>query len=262
MILYGKPVAEKIYKEIKLNIATKSPKPILAVVLVGENASSLAYVKLKEKRAKDLGIGFELYHFPNIVNQEALEKLIDDLNCNKYVTGILVQLPLPKKIDEKKILSKIKQKKDVDGLTGKKPTVTALAIMEILKYYHIDLANKNIVIVGHGKLVGAPLEKLLKEKKYKVTVCDKSTSDIKDKILTADIIITATGVPGLITADMVKKSAVIIDAGMAEIDGKIQGDVDAKVYEKVSAYTPSPGGVGPVTVACLMKNLTKSNNLN
>lgn len=257
MILYGKPVAEKIYEDVRNSIAKNKLKPMLAVILVGENPSSLAYVKLKEKRAKELGIGFELYHFPEIVTQEVVEKLIDDLNCNKYVTGILVQLPLSEKIDEKKILGKIAPEKDVDGLTGEKETVTALAILEILKFYKIDLEDKNIVIVGHGKLVGAPLEKLLKEKKYDITVCDKSTPDIKDKLQNADIIVTATGVPGLIKADMVKKEAVIIDAGTTEVDGKLQGDVEPAVYNIVSAYTPSPGGVGPVTVACLMKNLVE-----
>ena len=258
MILDGNIVAEKIYTELKRQIAGFKVKPVLAVLLAGEDPSSIAYTQMKEKKAKELKIGFRLYQIPEIGRQDELEKLIFDLNKNEYVGGIMIQLPLPEKFDTDKLLAQIDPKKDIDGLTGEKPTATACAIMEILNHYKIGFKGKKIVLVGRGRLVGRPLSKILSEMNLDLTVCDNKTLSLKKEVLKADIIITAVGSPGLIRESMVKKGAVIIDAGTAEAGGKIVGDVSSEAYSKASAYTPSKGGVGPVTVACLMKNLVEA----
>jgi methylenetetrahydrofolate dehydrogenase (NADP+)/methenyltetrahydrofolate cyclohydrolase len=253
MILEGKPLAEKIYQELK----AQNRHPGLAVVLVGEDPASISYAKVKEKAAENLGAIFKLYHLPNFSTQEVVEKLISDLNQNKHIQGIVVQLPLPEDFDVDAVLSKISSEKDIDGFSGKFPAPTAQAILEILKFYKIDIARKKIVIVGHGRLVGRPLSEMLRKKGITPIICT-SSSKISSATIDADIIVSATGEPGLIKPEMVSEKAVIIDAGTAESRGKIRGDVDASVYEKVSAYTPTPGGVGPVTVACLMKNLVEA----
>lgn len=262
MILYGKPVVEKIYENLKQKIEGLERKPFLAIILVGENPASVSYVKIKEKIADKLSIGFKMYHFPKIVSQENVEELITKLNQNKFVTGIVVQLPLPEKIDAEKIIGLVDREKDVDGLSsqemGRFSAPTAKAILDILDFYQIDISSKKTVILGRGKLVGAPLEKMLKEKNIDVIVCDSQTPNLKEKTLQANILISATGVPGLVKSDMVKSDAVIIDAGTAEADGKMVGDVDSSVYEKVGSYTPTPGGVGPVTVAELFSNLLEA----
>ena len=261
MILSGKPAAAKIYqklqKDIKVFIGGKR-KPEIASIILGQDPASLVYTQIKEKQAQKLGINFHVYHLPGAASQSQLEELILDLNKNKYITGIIVQLPLPKNFDQEKILKTIAPAKDIDGFYGKIPAPTAAAILEILKFYHISLQNKNIVIVGHGRLVGKPLTKLLIMQGLKPIICDSATYNLKEKTLQAKIIISAAGSPGLIKPEMVSKKAVIIDAGTAEANGKLIGDVDPRVYDKISAYTPSPGGVGPVTVACLMRNVIHS----
>ncbi len=266
MILDGKKVSEKIYEELKKEIGglkAKGIRPFLAVILVGEAPASLLYVKKKEEKAETLGIGFKLYHFPAIVLEPDVLELIADLNCDPNIHGIIVQLPLPKNIDTNKILKSIDSQKDIERVSP-----AAQAILEILRFYNfikisarshnIDLKNKKIIIVGRGKLVGQPLEKILNEQHLNIEICDSETTDLKSKTLSADIIISGVGEPGLITLDMVSKKAIVIDAGTAESSGKLTGDVDPGVYQKVSAYSPVPGGVGPVTVACLYKNLIEA----
>lgn len=258
MILFGKPVAEKIYTEIKKEMYEKKLKPFLAVILVGENSASISYINAKERVAKELSIGFRLYHFPEIAREEEVLKLINDLNRNDYISGIVVQLPLPEKMSIANIINKISPEKDVDGFLGKYPTPAASAILEILNYYKIELENKNIVIIGRGRLVGAPLEKLLIEKNIKTKICDKKTSNLGEVTRSADIIISATGASDLITSEMVNSDTIVIDAGIAESSGKICGDLAKNARNKVASYSPVPGGVGPVTVACLMKNLVQA----
>lgn len=252
MIFYGKPVAEKIYKSFKIE-----SHPTMAVILVGEDLASLAYARAKEKKAENLGVGFKLFHLSGITNERKILELIDDLNKNKYINGIVAQLPLPEGIDTEKILKAISPEKDIDGFSGKFPSPTAQAILEILKFYNIDIKAKKVVIVGYGRLVGRPLAEMLKKEGFQPIICT-SNSDIASETIDADIIISATGIPGLIKSDMVRKDAIVIDAGTAESQGKIVGDVDIEIYDKVSAYTPTPGGVGPVTVACLMRNLVEA----
>jgi len=261
MILYGKPVAESIYKTLANqieNFKKQGITPSLAVILVGNDPASLVYIKVKEKVAHELGVIFKLYHFPETVSENDLEILIRDLNQNKYIHGILIQLPLPQGFSDDKIIKTILPDKDIDGFLLEHPATTAAAILEILNYYNVELNGKNIVLVGYGQLVGKPLEKLLMKKGIKPLVCDSNTKNIEKRTLEADILISAVGIPGLIKQDMVKSNAIIIDAGTAESSGKMIGDVSPEVYEKVDTYTPNPGGVGPVTVAQLMKNLVEA----
>lgn len=256
MILEGYPVAQKIYQELARKIGRS--KPCLAIILIGENKVSESYIQEKKEVVQKLGLSFKLYHLPAIVPEKNVRGLIADLNQNKFVTGIVVQLPLPQDFDTAKILKLINPQKDIDGFSGKYPAPTAAAILEFLKYYKIEIQNKNIVIVGHGRLVGKPLEEILLKRGLKPIICDSKTQDIEEKTLNADIIISATGIAGIIKAEMVSKKAIVIDAGTSETAGRIVGDVDSEVYKKVSSYSPVPGGVGPVTVAMLMKNLVEA----
>jgi len=258
MILEGSAVTEKIYQDIR----AKKVSATLAVVLVGEDPVSLSYVKAKEKKAIELGFEFKLYQLPAISTEVGVKELICDLNQNEYIDGIVIQLPLPEDFNTDEILKEIKPEKDIDGFSGKYPYPTAQAIIEILKYYDIDLKNKNIVIVGRGRLVGKPLEEMMKKNGIEPIVCDRKTENLADTISKADILISATGVPGLIKPEMVSERAIVIDAGSSETGGNILGDVDKRVYEKVKSYSPVPGGVGPVTVACLMRNLVEAHNKN
>lgn len=264
MILYGKVVAEKIYQNLikKLEaLKQKNIQPSLAVILVGEEPASLTYVKVKEKIAERLNIGFRLFHLSGIVREDNVKKLIEELNQNKYVSGIIVQLPLPECFEVEKILKLIAPQKDIDGFYGNFPPPTAQAILEILKYYNISLKEKKIVIIGQGRLVGQPLKRLLLKQGLKPVICDSKTNDLSAKTKSADIIVTATGVPALIKSTMVNVKTTIIDAGASEAKGKIVGDVDREVYKKVQSYTPVPGGVGPVTVAILMRNIVAAAKL-
>lgn len=260
MILLGKPVAEKIYLELSREIKElqqKNLSPTLAAILVGEDPASLSYVKAKEKRAEKLGINFKLYHLAGMVQETRILELIEELNRNLFIHAIVIQLPLTEGFDTDKILKVINPQKDIDGFSGQYPAPTAQAIMEIFNFYEIDLKSKKIVIVGFGRLVGKPLSDLLKKQGLQPIICT-SSSEIASETLDANIIISATGTPGLIKPEMVSEKAVVIDAGTAESQGKIHGDVDGAVFAKVTAYTPTPGGVGPVTVACLFRNLIES----
>ena len=214
MILYGKPIAEKIYRKIEKEIKGFNKKPLLAIILAGNDPASLAYVHLKEIIANKLGVSFKIYHFVENVTQKKLEKLITDLNIDDLVSGIVVQLPLPGGINTEKIIGLVDRNKDIDGFLGGFPAPTAQAIWDIIDYYQIDISDKKIVIVGHGRLVGQPLEQILKDKNIAVTICDSKTKNLKDKTLQADIMISATGVAGLITSEMVKPDTIVIPFGI------------------------------------------------
>ena len=248
-ILIGKPVAQKIYESLKIE-----GHSTMAAILVGEDPASLLYVKVKEKRAQKLGIGFKLFHFSGIANENKILELIKELGENKSINGIIIQLPLPEEIDTDKILRAIPEKKDIDGFSGRFTPPTVQAIIEILNYYHIEINNQKIVIVGFGRLVGQPISKLLKSRRITPIICSSTTRDLAEETIDADILISATGESNLIKPNIVSEKTVVIDAGTAESRGEIAGDVHPKVYEKVAAYTPVPGGVGPVTVAMLLRN--------
>ena len=275
VILDGKSLSQKIREEIRKEVESFTSKgfrpPSLAVVLVGDDPASKVYVNNKRKACEKVGIKSLFYHLPENTEEERLLGLIYELNTNEEVDGILVQLPLPKHIDQTKVILSINPEKDVDGfhpenmgkLVGQIEDgfipCTPLGIDILLKHYGIEVQGKDVVIVGAGFIVGRPLSLLMLWRNATVTVCHIYTKDLKKHTLQADILISATGVPHLIKEDMVKEGAVVVDVGISKVNGKIVGDVDfEKVKEKASAITPVPGGVGPMTVTALLLNTLKA----
>lgn len=262
-IINGRKLAslrqEKLIEKIKkLN---KTPK--IVSILVGSDAPSVLYTKIKQQKAEDVGIEFQPVHF--IITHQVWDNVcakIKELNNDDDVDGIMVQLPLPKEFlqgrDEKELLSLIAPEKDVDGLTknSKYLSATARAVMSIIEEENIDVLGKNVVVVGASDLVGKPVAEELRKKGVIVEICNTKTEDLKASTQKADILISATGVPRLITGDMVKDGVIVIDVGAEKVDGKLVGDVDFEsVYSKASRITPVPGGVGPMTVISLMENV-------
>lgn len=273
-LLDGKKVKEEVLENIKEELNELNKKLGLVVVQVGDDPASSVYVKQKEKMALSLGCNFNHIKLADDISEESLLSIIDELNNNEEVDGILVQLPIPKHLNVDKIINCINPNKDVDGLNnhnvyrldnnidGLVPC-TALGVMEILKYYDIEINNKNVVVVGRSALVGKPVSKLLANEGGHVTVCHSKTGDISIYTKEADILVVAVGKKDLITKDMVKEGAVVVDVGINRVDGKLYGDVDFEhVSQKTSYITPVPGGVGPMTIAMLGKNLLKAYNLN
>ena len=255
-ILDGKKLSEKILKNLKKEIQKKRLKLKLAVVLAGEDEASKLYIKKKREVAKKIGVDFELLEFSEKIKQADLEKKMRELGERKDVSGIVVQLPLPKGLDTERILRMIPKKKDVEGFVSDIDSPVALAIEEFLKEYKLSLKNKKILIVGKGRLVGRSASNWLKRKKIKFEIIDKSVCNLSFFTRKADIIISGTGTPKLIKKDMVKKGVVIMDVGTCRKKGKTAGDVDFEnVCQKAKCITPCVGGMGPVTVACLFKSL-------
>ena len=264
----GTALAAKIKAQAKEEAARLPRRPGLAVILVGENPASRVYVTSKRKDCEECGFYSEEYTLLASTTQEELLELIDVLNRREDIDGILVQLPLPDGLDEKKILLAIDPAKDVDcfhpynvgQLTIGQPVFqpcTPGGVMEMLREYGIDPAGKRCVVLGRSNIVGKPMALLLLRDNGTVTVCHSRTPDLKEQCLRADILVSAVGKVGLVTADMVKEGAVVIDVAMnRNADGKLCGDVDyATVSEKASYITPVPGGVGPMTRAILMRNV-------
>jgi methylenetetrahydrofolate dehydrogenase (NADP+)/methenyltetrahydrofolate cyclohydrolase len=271
-ILDGKSLAKKIKHSIKEEIKHLDRKPKLVVVLVGDDPASLVYVKNKVQACADVGFSSQLDMFEKDVEEDVLLNHIKRLNEQEDVDGILVQLPLPSHISMHKVIDAIDPSKDVDGFhpnnMGKlfsgdleKAFIpcTPLGIKLLLEEYSIDIKGKNVCIVGAGFIVGKPLSMLMLSQDATVSICHKYTKDILDYTKTADILISATGVPFLIKDYMVKEGAVVIDVGISKVNGKIVGDVDFEsVSQKASFITPVPGGVGPMTVATLLLNTLKA----
>jgi methylenetetrahydrofolate dehydrogenase (NADP+)/methenyltetrahydrofolate cyclohydrolase len=261
-LLKGKKIADAILKNIKAEIKKSSLQPSLAVVLVGNDQASELYVSLKQKAAKKIGIDFQLFRLsPKVKEAEIIQK-IKKLNADKKISGIIVQLPLPKNLNTQKILDEINPRKDVDGFSAKKAAslqpVFPQAILEMLvSFLKVPFRKEsNAVVIANSEKFGKVMLNKLKEKKISGTyvLSNKLKENIK-KIQKADIIISAVGKPGLITDKMVKKGAIIIDGGITKKDKKVLGDVDFySVKNKASFLTPVPGGVGPVTIACLLRN--------
>lgn len=272
-LLDGKKLASEILSELKKEIKEKRIKLKLVVILVGNDPASQAYVKIKEKKCKEVGIGFKLIEFKDTVPQAIVKTEIERFNSDKKVTGIVVQLPLPKNFNTEKIINLILPQKDVDGLTKRNRKKLARGegvlvccapkgIIRLLEENKVILRKKKIVLVGLGFLIGKPLALILKKRKFKTMVCRSKTKSLKEKTKKADILITATGVPHLIKEDYVKKGAVVVDAGFAKLKGKTVGDVDfERVRKKTSWITPVPGGVGPMTVAMLIENILQAYKL-
>ena len=270
-IIDGKLVSNKLREELKIEIAEFKNNygitPGLAVIMVGDNPASAVYVRNKHKACADVGITSYQIELPSETSENELLSKIDELNADKNVHGILVQLPLPKHIDEEKVINRISPDKDVDAfhpinvgkiMIGNYSLLpcTPAGIMELLRHYNVDITGKKCVVVGRSNIVGKPMALLLLEKHGTVTVCHSRTRELSEITREADILVVAIGRACFLTADMVKDGAVVIDVGINRLpDGKLAGDVDFEpVAERASLITPVPGGVGPMTITMLLKN--------
>lgn len=274
MIMDGRNIKKQVLEEVKREVFELNDKPGLTVIQVGDDSASNVYIKNKQKMCEDIGYNFNHLKFNNDVTEEKLITEIKKLNADDKVCGILLQLPIPKELNEKKIVNCINPNKDVDGLTylnsGKLVAneecllpCTPLGILKMINYYDIPLKGKHVVIVGRSNLVGKPLANLLINKDATVTVCHSKTDNLKDITITADILVVAIGISKYITKDMVKEGAVVIDVGINKNENRICGDVNYdEVKEKVSYITPVPGGVGQLTIASLAENVLKAYKIN
>ncbi len=267
VIIDGKAVSAKIREELKAEVAAMEKKPCLAVVLVGDDGASQVYVKNKGKACLAVGIESREYRLPADTTMAELTKLVEDLNKDAGVNGILVQLPLPKHLDESAVIEGIDPMKDVDAFHPSNvgrvmigsytfAPCTPAGVMELLSHYDIDVAGKDCVIIGRSNIVGKPQAMLLMQKNGTVTICHSRTKDLAAVTSKADILVAAIGRAKFVTADMVKEGAVVIDVGInRDESGKLCGDVDFEnVSNKTAAITPVPGGVGPMTITMLLKN--------
>ena len=266
-LLDGKKVRDEVLEDLKQKIAENNLAIKLAIILVGNNEASKIYIRNKEKACKNVGIEVEKHLLDEKTREEDLIDLINKLNEDASVTGIILQSPVPSHIDFDKCSGLIKASKDVDGFTEENiynlylgnDTImpcTVKGIIRLLEYYDIPLEGANVVIVGRGNIVGHPLSLALINKNATVTVAHSKTKDLSNVTKNADILISATGVAHLITRDMVKPGAVVVDVGVSRIDGHIVGDVDFDNVKDVASWiTPNPGGVGPMTVAMIIDNL-------
>lgn len=286
-LIDGKKISADIKAEISVKVAERKSVgkkiPHLAIILVGDDGASQTYVDHKVKACKEVGFHYTMMRFADTISEEKLMKHIDHVNDDEDVDGFIVQLPLPAHISVERITEKIRSDKDVDGFTNhnfgsiisKNPLLmpaTPFGVMELLRRYNIETEGKNCVIVGASRLVGAPLSMMLVEQgRATVTICHKFTKDLASWTKQADILVVAVGKPGLVTADMVKHGAVVIDVGTTRVEGpqykngySLKGDVEFKeVAAKASYITPVPGGVGPMTIASLLMNTLKAaENLN
>ena len=270
MILDGKKEASLLREKIKKEISEIKKKinksPGLSVILIGDFAPSLIYVKNKEKNSKEVGINSQVIKYSKEVKESKILEKIEELNNNNNVSGILVQLPLPAHISKEKIVNAIKPSKDVDGFhpinvgnlsLGYKAIVpcTPLGCLLLIKKVENNLTGKHAVIIGRSNLNGKPMAQLLLKEDCTVSIVHSKTKDLKSECQKADILVVAVGVANLVKGDWVKKDSIIIDVGINKVADKIVGDVDfEQVKDKVKAITPVPGGVGPMTIACLLKN--------
>ena len=278
VLLDGKILSAKIKEEVKVEVTQivkeKNITPGLAVILVGNDAASATYVASKAKACKDAGIYSVVHEMPESITQEELLETINMMNNNPKLDGILVQLPLPKHIDTTVVLEAIDPLKDVDGFhpynVGRMVSnldsflsATPFGVMRMFEEHNIELSGKDVVVIGSSDIVGKPMASLLINRKATVTVCNSRTKDLKSHTSKADIVIIAVGVPYLLKEDMVKDGAIVIDVGINRLDtGKLVGDADFEgLKNKCSFLTPVPGGVGPMTIAMLLKNTIKSAKL-
>ena len=271
----GKELARDIKAKIKTEIDNikkiHNINPMVATILVGDNQASQVYLNSQIKSYQDLEIGVQKYFFSEEISEAYLLNLIDKLNKDTEVDGIMVNLPLPPQINVTKVLNSIKLVKDVDGFKaenlgllfqnneGFTSPSTPAGIMALIEKYNIDLEGKDVVVVGSSNIVGKPIAALILNSRGTVTICNIYTKNLAEKTKNADILISAVGKPKLITEDMVKEGAVVIDVGINRVNGKLEGDVDFEsVQKKASHITPVPGGVGALTVAMLLSNILKS----
>lgn len=270
ILLDGKSVSKKRNLELKAKIEnaveTYKRAPKLAIILVGDNPASLSYVKGKKKACELVGIINEMYHLPANISENELKSLIEKLNDDESVDGILLQLPIAKHLNEDLLIDLISKDKDADGfhvinqgyLYQKKKTIypaTPKGIMTLLDTYNIDVKGMNAVVIGRSNIVGFPVARLLMDQGATITVCHSKTRDVGYHTKNADIVVVAAGRPHMLTKDMVKDGAIVVDVGVNRVDGKLVGDADFDdLKEKCSHLTPVPGGVGPMTIHSLLEN--------
>ena len=270
ILIDGKKEAALLREELKKEVSELKAKynkvPGLTVILIGEDAPSKIYVKNKEKSANEVGLKSEVIRYPDTVEEKTVLDKIFELNGDENVSGILVQLPLPKHIDKQKVIETIKPSKDVDGFhpvnvgnlsSGYESSIpcTPLGCYLMIKKIEPNLNGKKAVIIGRSNLNGKPMTQLLLKENCTVTVTHSKTKDLKGECLKGDIVVAAVGIPELVKGDWIKKDAIVIDVGINKTDKGIVGDVDFEEVSKVAkALTPVPGGVGPMTIACLLKN--------
>ena len=270
-IIDGLTVAASVQELVKHQVerlANNGVKPCLCTILVGENPSSISYINRKQKAARDVGITTKDLRFNDTLSQEELLRVITDLNSDSNIHGVLVQLPLPKHLDQNAIISELYPIKDVDGLTPfnsgmimkGKPAITPctpMGILELLNFYKINVVGMDVVIINRSSLVGKPMSCLLLDRGSTVTVCHSRSKKLEEKLMRSEMIISAVGNREhfTVSGDMVRPGAVVIDVGISRLNGQICGDVDfGSVRTKASWITPVPGGVGPMTVAILLRN--------
>ena len=270
ILLDGKKVSNELIENYKKIIEEENLSIKFAIIWVGDNPASSIYVNNKIKKCESVGIDVTLYHLSSNTTEEELLKLIDDLNNDSSINGILVQSPIGNIKDESKIFNSIDESKDIDGFskssignlvlgTPKFVSCTPLGIMKLLDYYKIDVSGKHVVIINRSNIVGKPLFQLLINRDATVTMCHSKTTNLSRYTRCADILITAVGKPKFITSDMVSDGVTIIDVGISRVDGKVVGDVDFEgVKDKCYAITPVPGGVGPMTITSVLNNLIES----
>lgn len=269
----GKRIAGEIRQELQSKVQELQAAgivPGLAVVLVGDNPASQVYVRMKQKACKEVGIYSQEHKLPSTTTQEELLALVDSLNADPKIHGILVQLPLPAGLDEEAVLDRVNPAKDVDGFhpvnVGKLSIgvdtfvpCTPAGVMELLERTNVELAGKKAVVVGRSNIVGKPVAMLLLQKNATVEICHSRTTDLAAQCRTADILVVAVGRPNMVKGDWIKPGAVVIDVGINRLDSGLVGDVDfAEVQAVAGAITPVPGGVGPMTIAMLMANTVRS----
>jgi len=270
ILIDGKKIAADLREELRQEVVGLKSKhnkiPGLTVILIGDMAPSQIYVRMKEKAANEVGLKSEVIRYPEAVEEKTVLDKIEELNKDESISGILVQLPLPKHIDKQKVIETILPSKDVDGFhpmnvgnlsSGYESSVpcTPLGCYLMIKKIEPNLSGKKAVMIGRSNLNGKPMAQLLLKENCTVTITHSRTKDLKAECLEADIIVAAVGIPELVKADWVKKDAIVIDVGINKTDKGIVGDVAFEEVSKVaSALTPVPGGVGPMTIACLLKN--------
>ena len=270
ILIDGKKVAAELREELKQEVAELKTKynkvPGLTVILIGDMAPSQIYVRNKEKSANEVGLKSEVIRYPDTIEEKTVLEKIEELNNDESISGILVQLPLPKHIDKQKVIETITPSKDVDGFhpmnvgnlsSGYESSVpcTPLGCYLMIKKIEPNLSGKKAVVVGRSNLNGKPMTQLLLKENCTVTITHSRTKDLKAECLEADIIVAAVGIPELVRGDWVKKDAIVIDVGINKTENGIVGDVAFDEVSKVAkALTPVPGGVGPMTIACLLKN--------
>lgn len=269
MILDGRKIRDIILDEVKDEVSKLKCKPKLVVIQVGNDDASRVYVNQKQKMCDDVGYDFEYINLEDDVDTEDVVKLVDKLNKEDSVNGIIVQLPMPNNIDSNKVVNMISSVKDVDGLTdfnkgrlfcgeSRLSSCTASGIIELLDRYNISVNGKNVVIVNRSNIVGKPLSMMMLNRDATVSVCHSKTKNLSEYTKNADILVSAVGKPNFITSDMISEDTVVVDGGIVKIGNRICGDVDfGSVKDKVKYITPVPGGVGPMTVAMLAKNVLK-----